>query len=160
MDTLTDKDTSPLYFEWYEIHIRLKGYSGRAYLSAENKPVFSQGEANYFDTEKEAYRQIKRLPKGMGVFTVERIREYLPPPPGPAVPYVRQLLKEIPLPYSLTAIAWHEGVDVRNEPVYCATPMSRSSFYRHRRKLLEYGIDIGQKPKVRILHFPWHGKAS
>jgi hypothetical protein len=35
-----------LYFEWYEIHIRLKGNKTRAYLSVEDKPVFFQSQAN------------------------------------------------------------------------------------------------------------------
>jgi hypothetical protein len=140
-----------LYFEWYEIHIRLKGRKARAYLSAENKPVYSQCEANYFDTEREAYRQIKRLPKGMGVFTVERIREYVPASPRPCHPLIKQYLDDIPLPYSLTAISWLEGDDVKNDPVRNSMPLSHSTYYRHRRKLLEFGIDIGRKCNVHLL---------
>jgi len=159
MDAPADHDRSQLFFEWYEIHIRLTGSKARAYLSVENKPVFSQAEANYFNTEKEAYRQIRRLPKGLGVFTVERLRECIPAAPGPCHPLVKQLLDEIPLPYSLTALAWYDGADVRIEPVSCAIPMSRSTYYHHRKKLLEYGIDIGKECKVRILHRPWREPA-
>ena len=146
---------SPLYFEWFEIHIRMKGRITPAYLSADNKPVYQQALANYFDTEEDAYRQIKRLPKGMGIFTVERIREYLPPPTGTCPDFIRQVLNDIPLPYSLTAVAWYEGTDVRNEPVSSAIPLSRSTYYRHRSKLLEYGIDIGKKSNVHVLRYRW-----
>lgn len=146
---------SSLYFEWFEVHIRMKGRRTPAYLSAENKPVYQEALANYFDTEEEAFRRIKRLPKGMGVFTVVRMREYLPPPPGPCPGLIRQLLNDIPLPYSLTAAAWYEGTNVRHEPISSAIPLSRSTYYRHRRKLLEYGIDIGKKCNVHILRFRW-----
>ena len=34
-------------------------------------------------------------------------------------------------------------------------PLSRSSFYLHRRKLLDHGIDIARKCNVHILRYRW-----
>jgi hypothetical protein len=144
---------SELYFKYYEIHVYRHGRKAPAFLSAENKIVFCQSEANWFETATEAYRKIKRLPKGMGLFVVEQIIEYpdCGPPTSPCPEFIKKVLDEIPLPYSLTAVAWYEGVDVRREPVIL-WPLSKSTFYRHKRKLLEYGIDISKKCNVHVLH--------
>jgi hypothetical protein len=61
-------------------------------------------------------------------------------------------LDEIPLPYSITAYRWYEGIDIRTEPVTLRV-LSRSTFYRHRKNLLEYGIDIGKKCNVKVIHY-------
>jgi hypothetical protein len=152
MSTPVDSPNTGLYFEYYEIHIYRHGRKAPAYLSAENKIVFSQSEANWFDTAAEAYRKIKRLSKGMGLFVVERIIEYpdCGPPTGPCPDFIKKVLNEIPLPYSLTAVCWYDGIDVRREPVIFG-PLRKSTYYRHRRKLLEYGIDISKKCNVYMM---------
>jgi len=157
MSTPGNSHISELYFEYYEIHVYLHGRKAPAYLSAENKIVFSQSEANWFETAAEAYRKIKRLPKGMGLFDVERIIEYpdCGSSPGPCPELIKKVLDEIPLPYSLTAAAWYEGADVKTEPI-TFSPLSRSTYYRHKKKLLDYGIDISKKCNVHILRFKWH----
>ncbi len=154
---MPDGTSSELYFEYYEIHVHLKGRKSHAFISAENKPVYSQSEADWFDTASDAYKRIRRLPKGMGVFTVEHVKEYpeLGPSPGPCPDLIRQVLDEIPLPYSLTAAAWYEGRDVKNEPVASAEPFSKSTYYRHRRKLLDYGIDISRNCNVHVIRYRW-----
>jgi Phage X family len=109
--------------------------------------VYFRSEADWFNTAADAWCRIKRLPRGMGLFTIEKVIGYrdVGPSPGPCPDLMKQLLEEIPLPYSLTAIAWYEGEDVRHEPVSNSLPLSRSTYYRHRRKLPDYGIDIGRK---------------
>jgi hypothetical protein len=37
--------------------------------------------------------------------------------PAPCPTLIKNILNEIPLPYSLTALRWYEGVDIKNEPV-------------------------------------------
>lgn len=150
MSTPDTPHHSELYFEYYQIHIYRHGRKAPAYLSGEDKIVFFQSEANWFETASEAYRKIKRLPKGMGLFVVEKIIEYpdLGPPTSPCPDFMKKILDEIPLPYSLTAVRWYEGIDVRRETVVFG-PLPKSTYYRHRKKLLEYGIDISKKCTVR-----------
>lgn len=157
MNETTNPNPTDMYFEYYEIHVHMKGRKTHAYLSHKNIPVYFQSQADWFETAADAYRRIKRLAKGMGVFTVERIIEYpdLGPATGPCPELIKQVLDDIPLPYSLTAVAWYEGRDVRNAPVVSAVPFSSSTFYRHRRKLLTYGIDIRQKCNVHIIRYTW-----
>ncbi|OIR01900.1 phage X family protein [mine drainage metagenome] len=152
MSTPVNSSATELYFEYYEIHVYWHGRKTPAYLSAENKIVFSQFEANWFETAAEAYRKIKRLPKGMGLFVVEKIIEYpdLGPPTGPCPDFIKKILNDIPLPYSLTAVSWYEGIDVRREAVVFGT-LPKSTYYRHRKKLFEYGIDISKKCTVRLI---------
>ena len=51
---------------------------------------------------------------------------------------------DIPAPYRATAKDWRDGVDLR-------LSMKRNPFYRHRRALLRYGIDIAVAPAVQTL---------
>lgn len=149
--------TPGLYREKYVIRIYIHGRKSPTYISAEHKPVFSIDDADWFDTRTDAYRRIKRLPKGVGLFDVERFIAYprYVPSPGPCPELLRKVLDEIPLPYSITAYRWYEGIDIRTEPVTLWV-LSRSTFYRHRKKLLEYGIDIGKQCNVKVIHFKWH----
>ena len=157
MSNYVDPHSSELYFEYYEIHVYRQGRRMRAYLSAENKLVYFQTQADWFESAADAYRRIKRLPKGLGLFVIEKVTDYpdCGPSPGPCPELIRKALDEIPLPYSLAAVRWYDGIDVKREPVLLST-LSRSTYYRHRRKLLEYGIDISKKCNVHIIYFKWH----
>ena len=156
MNTLDGFHPSELYFEYYEIHVYLHGKKARAYLSVEDKIVYSQSQADWFETATDAKRRIKRLPKGLGVFVIEKIIEYpdCEPSLGPCPELIKKVLNEIPLPFSLTAVAWYEGVDIKREAVVFG-PLSRSTYYRHKKKLLEYGIDISKKCNVHIIRYKW-----
>ncbi len=50
---------------------------------------------------------------------------------------------ELPSPFAATAFAWREGMDMRK--------LSRATYYRHRKALLRYGIDISMPCNVRAL---------
>lgn len=154
-EDINPKSSGP-HSEVFQMRAFCHGRKACAYLSAENKVVYDHSQADWFETAADAYRRIKLLPKGMGVFVVEKVIEYLDcaPPPGPCPELIKNVLDEIPLPYSLTAAAWYEGVDVRREPVVFG-PLPRSTHYRHRRNLLEHGIDIGKPCNIRILRLRW-----
>ena len=62
--------------------------------------------------------------------------------------FITDLLEHIPSPYSLVAMEWYCGEDVKN---YSLTSRSKSSYYRYRSKLLEFGIDISKKSDVILL---------
>ncbi len=145
------------YVEYHVIRLYRHGYRQGYYLSGDDRPVGSLNEANWFSTATEARRKIKRLPMGMGLFAIEHVIEPLdvPPPPGPCPALIKRLFDEIPQPYSLTAAAWYDGVDLKKAGPIMDQPLSRSSFYRHRRKLLDHGIDIARKCNVHILHYRW-----
>ena len=130
--------------EYHVIRLYRHGYRQGYYLSGDDRPVGTLNEANWFSTATEARRKIKRLPRGMGLFAIEHVIEPLDAPPlsGPCPELIMRLFDEIPLPYSLTAVAWYDGVDLRKVGPVMDWPLSRSSFYRHRRKLLDHGIDI------------------
>jgi hypothetical protein len=94
------------------------------------------------------------LAQKIGIFDVERVIEYpdLGPSPSPCPELLRKVLNEIPMPYSFTALRWHEGVDIKNGPATLWT-LSRSMYYTHRKKLLEYGIGMCKKCNVKALYY-------
>ncbi len=70
---------------------------------------------------------------------------------GPITPFpdfINDLLERNPSPYSLVAMEWYFGGDMKK---YFLTSRSKSSYYRYRSKLLEFGIDISKKSDVILL---------
>lgn len=57
----------------------------------------------------------------------------------PKAPPVSASSLQVPRHLRATVLLWREGVDLR-------TALPRRTFYRHRRELLEYGIDITRPP--------------
>jgi hypothetical protein len=81
------------------------------------------------------------------LFEIEEIVDKV----GPITPFpdfITDLLEHIPSPYSLVAMEWYCGGDVKN---YFLSLRSKSSYYRYRSKLLEFGIDISKKSDVILL---------
>lgn len=58
---------------------------------------------------------------------------------GDAVRAEKVPLREVPQPYQGTLALWLCGESVREH-------VGVSKFYTHRRKLMEYGYDIGKRP--------------
>nr|WP_279197396.1 phage/plasmid replication protein [Ralstonia mannitolilytica] len=55
------------------------------------------------------------------------------------------VLEQVPLKYRVTADAWLRGADLKGE-------MTNGTFYRHRKALLEYGIDISTPRNMAQVH--------
>lgn len=152
MSTPSDNRSNEFYVEHFLIRVYRTGRKVPAYLSVENKPVYTIDQAFSFDTYAEAYKRIKQLPKGLGLFDVEHIIEYLcGPSEGPCPELIKKVLDEIPLPYSISAVGWYEGESIKDELM----DRSKSTYYRHRKKLLEYGINIGTKCNVYVIRYKW-----
>jgi hypothetical protein len=77
---------------------------------------------------------------------VESITERI----GPLYPLpevISDLLEQISPPYLFATLDWFEGEDVRTK----LKMRSPSTYYRYRRKLLEFGIDTATASKVVTL---------
>lgn len=103
-------------------------------------------EARQFDSLQDAGKCISRMKKGSRLFEIRTISElYGPFYPRPEA--IMDLLESVPIPYLFIATEWFNGWDARP----WLFSRSRSTYYRYRRKLLEYGIDISRKSKVVTL---------
>lgn len=154
MPRSSNSDIRIVRFEYFEIHVYQHWRKSHGYLSPEGTVTSSQEDAAWFESPAEAYQTIKCLPRGMGVFVVAHNLEYQEfiPSRGLSRYFPNNFLEMIPEPYSMTAYAWYDGIDLRKKAL-SSGGISKSTYYRHRRKLLEYGFDISKKCNVRILRF-------
>lgn len=87
--------------------------------------------------------------KHLGAITMDRIvsifREKTAPLFQATANPDLELLEAVPHKSRLVAAAWLKGVDVRED-------MSRATYFRHRKVLLECGIDISSQRKTATVH--------
>jgi hypothetical protein len=149
---MIDKPGKPFYYENRYFVIRLYrrnqvSVSAPEYIGEQKSRGVSRENARQFssaDSAKRAVAQFKRC--GM-LFEIEEIvdrRGTITPFPD----FINDLLEQIPSPYCLVAMEWYFGGDIKN---YFLTSFSKSSYYRYRSKLLEFGIDISKKSDVILL---------
>lgn len=141
------KPEAPFYYDhsYFVIRVHQHGLGEARYLGAKKKVVPLQ-DARQFSSPISANRTIAHLGKGNGLYEVESIAERI----GPLYPLpevISDLLEQIPPPYLFAALDWFEGGDVGTQ----LKMRSPSTYYRYRRKLLEFGIDIATASKVVTL---------
>lgn len=139
----------PFYYEnrFFVIRAHRKDMAGNCYVGPKKKIVFSFDDASQFATADEARRALARLPKSGLLCEIEAVTVSIGPI-SPLPEFMADIMERVPLPYNLVAYEWHCGGDVRS---WLLTYRSKSSFYRYRKKLMEYGIDISTPSQVVLL---------
>lgn len=144
---MTTKPENPFYFDnyFYVIRVHQRRLGEARYLGEKKKLVPIQ-EARQFSSPVSAKRVIANLRKGNGLYEVGSITERIGPL-NPLADEIYDLVEKIPPPYLFAALEWFEGVDVSAQ----LKARSPSTYYRYRKKLLEFGIDIATPSKVVIM---------
>lgn len=137
----------PFYYDnsYWVIRVHERGQREARYLG-EKKGFASIQGARQFSSLISAHRTISRLDKGSGLYEVESITDKI----GPLYPLpeeITDLILQIPSPYMYAAMAWFEGEDV-GAGLKINAPRT---YYRYRKKLLEFGIDIAKPSTVVVL---------
>jgi len=146
---MIEKPVEPFYYEnrYFVIrHYRRNQTSASApeYVGEQKSRGVSLEVARQYSSAESAKRAVAQFKRSGILFEIKEIVDRM----GPITPFpdfINDLLEQIPSPYSLVAMEWYFGGDVRN---YFLTSRSKSSYYRYRSKLLEFGIDISKKSDV------------
>lgn len=148
----TDQAFEPFYYDNRYFVIRRYRH-GQAladmpeYIGKQKKKGVPLKYARQYLSVDSATRALAQFRRSGMLFEVEEIVDRM----GPIAPFpdfINDLLEQIPSPYSLVAMEWYFGGDVKN---YFMTSRLKSSYYRYRSKLLEFGIDISKKSDVIVL---------
>ena len=139
----------PFYYEnrLFVIRVYKKDVQGVWYIGAKKTIVFDIDHALQFSTANEAARYLARWPRNGLLSEIEVISQNI----GPITPlpeFVLDLMDKIPFPYFFIAYDWYCGGDVKS---WLLTYRSKSTFYRYRHKLIEYGIDISKPSRVVLI---------
>ncbi len=141
------KPEIPFYYDnsYWVIRVYQPRQREARYLGERKEPVPLQ-DARQFSSPISAHRAIARLNKGNGLYEVESITEMV----GPLYTWpeeITDLIMQIPSPYMYAAMAWFEGDDVCGR----LKTMAPRTYYRYRKRLLEFGIDISKPSTVIVL---------
>ena len=117
------------------------------YIGERKSRGVSREDARQYSSADSAKRAVAQFKRCGTLFEIEEIVDTI----GPITPFpdfINDLLERIPSPYSLVAMEWYFGGDVKN---YFLTSRSKSSYYRYRSRLLGFGIDISRNSDVILL---------
>ena len=149
---MIDKPAEPFYYEnrYFVIRLYRRGQASASipeYIGERKSRGVSREDAKQYSSADSAKRAVAQFKQSGMLFEIEEIVDRI----GPITPFpdfMNDLLERIPTPYSLVAMEWYFGGDVRH---YLLTSRSKSSYYRYRSKLLEFGIDISKNSDVILL---------
>lgn len=144
---MSETSAKPFYYDnsYWVVRVHQRGQRKALYLGEKKMPIPLE-DARQFSSLISAYRTIARLEKGHGLYEVESITETN----GPIYTWpeaIVDLIMQIPSPYMYAAMAWFEDDDVGGG----LKIMAPRTYYRYRKKLLEFGIDISKPSKVIVL---------
>jgi len=139
---------TPFYYDntYWVIQVYRRGQRGVSYLGPK-RTVVPLEFARKFESQQKALNVLRRLNKSLGEFETKLITQRLGPIlPIPVPETILNAISDIPGPYAFVALDWVQGDDLGK----WFRHRSKSTYYRYRRKLLEYGIDITEPYKVVV----------
>lgn len=139
----------PFYYDnqFFVIRVHRKNVQGDWYIVPKKTTVQSIDDALQFSTADEATHSLARQSRNGLLFEVAAITQSIGPI-SPLPEFVVDLMEKIPFPYFFVAHDWYCGGDVKS---WLLTYRSKSTFYRYRKRLMEYGIDITTPSQVVLL---------
>ena len=139
----------PFFYEnrFFIIRVHRKDVQDGCYVGEKKALVFAIDDALQFSTEGDASRSLARQPRNGLLYEIVGIMQNIGPI-SPLPEFVVELMEKIPFPYFFIAHEWYCGGDVKS---WLLTYRSKSTFYRYRNKLIEYGIDISRPGKVVLI---------
>jgi len=146
---MSSNSSQPFYYEnkYFVIRVRRKNVRGDWYVGPKKTVVPDIDVALQFSTADGASRSLAKQPRNSLLFEIEAITQNIGPI-SPLPDFVADLIERIPFPYIFIAHEWYCGGDVKT---WLLTYRSKSTFYRYRKKLMEYGIDISSPSRVVLL---------
>ena len=138
---------APFFYDnvYWTVQVHRRNQTSALFLS-EAGTLVERANARQFPTESSAQHCISRQRQGFGLFEIVQVNYRL----GPLYPLpdcVTDKVEQIPPPYVFAVLNWYEGRDVKSD-LLCR---SRTTYYRYRKMLLRFGIDISRISKVVML---------